>query len=55
MSQTTPEKALYLDTSRSLTERVKDLVGRLTLDEKVGMMTHPAQGVPSLNIPGYNF
>ena len=45
----------YLDTSRPFSERVKDLVGRLTLDEKVGLMSHPAQGVPRLDIPGYNY
>src|SRR5215211_5835221 len=51
----TSEKLLYLDTSLSFAERVKDLVGRLTLDEKVSLMSHPAQGVPRLNIPAYNY
>ncbi len=55
MSATTAEKALYLDTSRPFTERVKDLVARLTLEEKVSLMIHPAQGIPRLNIPGYNY
>jgi len=55
MSETKAEKALYLDTSRPLAERVKDLVERLTLDEKVSLMIHPAQGIPRLNIPGYNY
>ena len=45
----------YLDISRPFSERVKDLVGRLTLDEKVGLMSHPAQGVPRLGIPSYNY
>ena len=45
----------YLDTNLPLPERVQDLLSRLTLDEKVGMMNHPAQGVPRLNIPDYNF
>ncbi|MBE0669072.1 MAG: glycoside hydrolase family 3 C-terminal domain-containing protein [Anaerolineales bacterium] len=49
------EKTLYLDTSRPFSERVKDLVGRLTLDEKVSLMNHPAQGVPRLGIPAYNY
>ncbi len=30
-------------------------MGRLTLDEKVSLMSHPAQGVPRLNIPAYNY
>ena len=51
----TLEKLSYLDTSLSFAERVKDLVARLTLDEKVGLMNHPAQGVPRLNIPAYNY
>jgi beta-glucosidase len=51
----TLEKASYLDTSLSFAERVKDLVARLTLAEKVGLMNHPAQGVPRLNIPAYNY
>jgi beta-glucosidase len=38
-----------------LPERVADLLSRLTLDEKVSMMSHPAQGVSHLDIPGYNF
>jgi beta-glucosidase len=51
----TSEELLYLDTSLSFTERAKDLVGHLTLEEKVGLMNHPAQGVSRLNIPAYNY
>ena len=51
----TSEKLLYLDTSLSFAERVKDLVGRMTLEEKVGLMNHPAHGIPRLNIPAYNY
>jgi beta-glucosidase len=52
---TTLNQPAYLDTSRPFSERVKDLVGRLTLDEKVGLMSHPAHGVPRLGIPSYNY
>ena len=45
----------YLDTSLPFADRVKDLVCRLTLDEKVGLMSHEARGVPRLNIPAYNY
>jgi beta-glucosidase len=51
----TSEKLSYLDTSLPFADRAKDLVGRLTLDEKVSLMSHPAQGVPRLNIPAYNY
>ena len=49
------ENLLYLDTSLSFAERAKDLVQRLTLEEKVGMINHTACGVPRLNIPAYNY
>jgi len=56
MSKTTTlDRPVYLDTARPFSERVEDLVGRLTLDEKVGLMSHPAQGVPRLGIPAYNY
>ncbi len=51
----TSENLSYLDTSLSFAERAKDLVGRLTLEEKVSLMNHPAHGVPRLNIPAYNY
>ncbi|MBX3037289.1 MAG: glycoside hydrolase family 3 C-terminal domain-containing protein [Anaerolineales bacterium] len=49
------EQLLYLDTSRPLKERVKDLISRMTLEEKVGLMNHPAHSIPRLNIPAYNY
>lgn len=51
----TSEKLAYLDTSLSFLERARDLVERLTLEEKVGLMSHDAQGIPRLNIPAYNY
>jgi len=51
----TTERLSYLDTSLSFAERAKDLVGRLTLEEKVGLMNHPAHAIPRLNIPAYNY
>jgi len=51
----TLEKPSYLDTSLSFAERASDLVRRLTLEEKVGLMNHPARGIPRLNIPAYNY
>jgi beta-glucosidase len=54
-AMSTSEKLSYLDTSLSFAERAKDLVGRLTLEEKVSLMNHPAHGVQRLNIPAYNY
>lgn len=54
-ASSTPDKPIYLDTSLSFAERAKDLVGRLTLEEKVGLMNHTALGVPRLDIPSYNY
>ena len=51
----TLEKPIYLDSSVSVSDRAKDLVSRLTLEEKVGLMGHEAKGVPRLNIPSYNY
>ncbi len=45
----------YLDTSLTISERARDLVSRLTLEEKVGLMSHPARGIPRLQIPAYNY
>jgi beta-glucosidase len=56
MSQTTATgQPAYLDTTRPLPERLRDLISRLTLEEKVGLMSHPAKGVPRLGIPAYNY
>jgi len=49
------ERISYLDISLSSAERAKDLIGRLSLEEKVGLMSHPAHGIPRLKIPAYNY
>jgi beta-glucosidase len=49
------EHAAYLNTNLPFSERAKDLVSRLTLDEKIGLMNHPAHGIQRLNIPKYNY
>ncbi len=35
--------------------RVKDLVSRLTLSEKIGQLVFEASAIPRLNIPAYNY
>jgi beta-glucosidase len=51
----TPDKLLYLDVSLPFHDRVQDLLSRLTLEEKVGLMSHPAHGIPRLGISAYNY
>ena len=52
---TRTDQPAYLDTARPFAERAKDLIARLTLQEKMGLMSHPAKGVPRLGIPAYNY
>ncbi len=49
------DQPLYLNPARPMDARVEDLIDRLTLAEKVGLMSHPAKGVPRLGIPAYNY
>jgi beta-glucosidase len=39
----------------SFLERAKDLVSRMTLEEKVTQMLHSSPAIPRLNIPSYNW
>jgi beta-glucosidase len=36
-------------------QRVNDLIGRMTLDEKIGQMMNAAPAIPRLGIPAYNW
>ena len=45
----------YQDTTLSFEKRVDDLVGRMTLEEKVGQMVNGAPAIERLNIPEYNW
>ena len=49
---TTP---VYKDPSASIEARVDDLIGRMTLEEKVGQMMNAAPGIPRLGIPQYDW
>jgi len=55
LSQQTEASIIYLDTSRSITERVQDLISRLTLQEKIGQMCNVTEAIPRLNIPAYDY
>ncbi len=51
-TETTP---IYLDPSRPLNERIRDLLSRLTLGEKISQMCNEAPAIPRLGIPAYNY
>jgi beta-glucosidase len=45
----------YLDPSRPIAERVRDLISRMTLAEKISQMNHPAAAIPRLGMAAYNY
>jgi beta-glucosidase len=45
----------YKNPALPIEERVKDLVSRMTLDEKVRQMQHTAPAIPRLGIPSYDW
>lgn len=49
------ETPAYQDESLSFTERARDLVARMTLEEKVTQMVHNAPAIPRLGVPSYNW
>jgi beta-glucosidase len=57
MNETTAthQKPIYLDPSRSIEERVDNLVGRMTVEEKVSQMGSVAPAIERLGIPQYNW
>ncbi|MCB0136336.1 MAG: hypothetical protein KDD75_14620, partial [Caldilineaceae bacterium] len=51
-----PQSAtLFLDPAQPLANRVADLVGRMTLEEKLGQLVFNAPAIPRLGIPAYNW
>ena len=48
-------EAIYMDPAQPVDARVADLVGRMTLEEKVSQMVHGAAGIPRLGVPSYNW
>jgi beta-glucosidase len=45
----------YLNPDLPVAERVRDLVGRMTTEEKIGQMLHVAPAVERLDVPAYNW
>jgi len=46
---------VYKDMSQPLDARVKDLVSKLTLEEKASLLGYNSKAVPRLDIPAYNW
>lgn len=49
------EKLPFQDTALPFEQRVADLVGRMTLEEKVGEMMNGTKGIPRLGVPAYDW
>jgi beta-glucosidase len=49
------ESPIYLEPDRPIEERVRDLVARMTLEEKISQMVHPAAAIERLGVPEYNW
>ena len=45
----------YKDTSLSFHERAKDLVSRMTLEEKINQVGHQTLAISRLGVSGYNY
>jgi beta-glucosidase len=50
VAQSTAHPA-YLDPAKPIEQRIADLIGRLTLEEKAAQLNHLNTGIPRLNIP----
>jgi len=53
--QEAPANALYKNPEASLDQRVDDLIGRMTLEEKVAQMRDHATPIPRLGVPKYDW
>ncbi len=45
----------YLNPQLPIEQRVNDLIGRMTLQEKISQMGHEAAAIPRLGVPEYNW
>ncbi len=50
-----PQDAKYLNPDLSIADRVRDLVSRMTLEEKVSQLQHGARAIERLGVPAYNW
>jgi beta-glucosidase len=49
------QRSVYLDPSQPVKVRVKDLVSKFTLEEKVDQLMYNSSAIPRLKIPAYNW
>ncbi len=49
------QNEVFRDASKPLDERINDLIGRLTLEEKARQMMHRSPAIERLGIPAYNW
>src|SRR5262245_21021720 len=54
-SPVTTDRPAYLNPELPTSERVADLVGRMTLEEKLAQLVFNAPAIPRLGIPSYNW
>ena len=54
-AQENSSQPAYKNPNLPIEQRVNDLVSRMTLEEKASQVVHPADGVPRLGIPAYNW
>jgi beta-glucosidase len=50
-----PDRVPYLDTSLSFEARTRDLVSRLTVEEKISQLMNHAAAIPRLGVPEYEW
>jgi beta-glucosidase len=55
MSGETHQQFPFMDPARPLEERVVDLVARMSVEEKISQMVHPAPAIERLGVPAYNW
>lgn len=54
-AQKSTSRLPYQDTSLTMEQRVQDLVGRMTLDEKAQQLINTAPAIERLGVPAYDF
>lgn len=54
-SRPSDEVRIYCDPSLPLSQRIDDLLSRLTIDEKISLLTNTASAVPSQGIAAYQW